>query len=69
MCTRFFGGSDSKQSACNAEDPGLIPSLGRSPGGGNGSPLQYSSLENPNGQRSRVDYSPWGLKELDVLSN
>ena len=43
----FPGGSDSKASACNAGDPGLIPGLGRSPGEGNGNPLQYSCLENP----------------------
>ena len=43
----FPGGSDSKASACNAGDPGLIPGLGRSPGKGNGNPLQYSCLENP----------------------
>ena len=36
----------SKQSACSAEDPGLIPRLGRSPGGENGNPLQYPCLEN-----------------------
>ena len=36
-----------KASACNAGDPGLIPGLGRSPGEGNGNPLQYSCLENP----------------------
>ena len=41
----FPGGSDSKESACNAGDPGLIPGSGRSPGEGNGYPLQYSSLE------------------------
>ena len=40
------GGSDSKVSVCNAGDPGLIPGLGRSPGDGNGIPLQYSCLEN-----------------------
>ena len=40
------GGSDGKESACNAGDPGLIPGLGRSPGEGNGNPLQYSYLEN-----------------------
>ena len=39
--------SDSKESARHAEDPGLIPGLGRSPGKGNGNPLQYSCLENP----------------------
>ena len=38
----FPGGSDSKESACNAGDPGSIPELTRSPGGGNGLPLQYS---------------------------
>ena len=40
-------GSDSKESACNAGDPGLSPGWGRSPGEGNGHPLQYSCLENP----------------------
>ena len=43
----FPGGSDDKASACNAGDPGSIPGLGRSPGEGNGNPLQYSCLENP----------------------
>ena len=43
----FPGGSDGKVSACNAGDPGFIPGLGRSPGEENGSPLQYSCLENP----------------------
>ena len=42
----FSGGSDGKESACSAGDPGLISGLGRSPGEGNGSPLQYSCLEN-----------------------
>ena len=42
----FPGGSDSKLSACNAGDPGLIPGSGRSPGEENGNPLQYSRLEN-----------------------
>ena len=41
------GDSDSKVSAYNAGDPGLIPGSGRSPGEGNGNPLQYSCLENP----------------------
>ena len=39
--------SDDKESACNAGDLGLIPRSGRSPGEGNGNPLQYSYLENP----------------------
>ena len=42
----FPGASDDKESACNAGDPGLIPESGRSPGEGNGNPIQYSCLEN-----------------------
>ena len=42
-----YRSSDGKESACNVGDPGSIPGLGRSPGGGNGSPLQLSYLENP----------------------
>ena len=42
----FLGGSDGKESACNAGDQGLIPEWGRSPGEGNDNPLQYSCLEN-----------------------
>jgi len=42
----FPGGSDAKESACNAGDPSSIPELRRSPGEGNGYPLQYSCLEN-----------------------
>ena len=66
----FPGGSEVKASASNAGDPGLIPGLGRSPGEGNGNPLQYSCLENPidgesHGRRSLVGYSPWGSKESD----
>ena len=55
----FPGGSDSKESACNAGDRGLIPGLGRSPGEGKGYPLQYSGLENS------MDY-PWGRQESDT---
>ena len=43
----FPGNSDSKESACNAGDPDLIPGSGRSPGEGNGNLFQYSCLENP----------------------
>ena len=43
------GGSEVKESACNAGDLGSIPGSGRSPGEGNGNPLQYSCLENPMG--------------------
>ena len=42
----FPGGSDGKESACNAGDLGSVPGLRRSPGEGNGYPLQYSCLEN-----------------------
>ena len=44
--TGFPGGSDSKESACSAGDPGSVPGSGRFPGEGNGNPLQYPSLEN-----------------------
>ena len=43
----FPGGSDSKESDCNAGDTGSIYGLGRFPGGGHGNPFQYSCLENP----------------------
>ena len=43
----FPGSSDGKDSACNVGDQSSIPGLGRSPGEGNGNPLQYSCLENP----------------------
>ena len=47
-------GSDGKEFACNAGDPGSIPGLGRSCGERNGNPLQYSCLENP------IDRGVWG---------
>ena len=45
-----YGGSGGKESACNAGDPGSMSRLGRSPGEGNGYPLQYSCLKNPMGR-------------------
>ena len=58
------GSPDGKESACNVGDPGSVPKLGRSPGEGNGNPLQYSCLENP------VDRGAWqgpqGRKESDT---
>ena len=66
LTTGFAGGSDGKESSCNAGDLDLIPGLGRSPGGGHGNPLQYSCLENPHRQRNLVGYSPWGRKESDA---
>ena len=43
----FPGGSNGKESACNAGDRALIPESGASPGEGNGNPLKYYCLENP----------------------
>ena len=63
----FPGWLSSKESACSAGDTGDVGSvhgLGRSPGGGNSNPLQYSCLRH--GQRSLAGYSPWGHKELDT---
>ena len=60
-------GSVSKESTCSAGDLGLIPGLGRSPGGGHGNSLQYSCLENPNGQRTLADYRSLGHKESDTI--
>ena len=54
----FPCGSDGKESACNAGVLSSIPGLGRSPEGGHGIPLQYSCLENPQGQRNLMGYSP-----------
>ena len=65
MVTHSCGDSNC-ESACIAGDPVSIPVSGRSPGGGNGNPLQYSCLENPRGQRSLADYSLWGRKESDA---
>ena len=48
----FPGGSDGKESACNAGDLGSIPGSGRSPGEGNGNPLQYSCMENAMDRRA-----------------
>ena len=59
----FPHGSDSKVSTCKAGDLGSIPGLGRSPGEGNGNPLQYACLENP---MDEGGYSPWGHKESDM---
>ena len=62
----FPGGSDGKESTCNAGDLSLIPELGQSPGGGHGNTLQYSCLENPHGQRSLAGYRPWDREESDT---
>ena len=58
-------GSDGKDSACNVGDPGLIPGLGRSPGGGHGNLLQYSCLKNPK-DRGAWQAMVLGVAELDT---
>ena len=68
----FPGGSDSKESACNAGDTRLIPGSERSPGKQNGYPLQYSCLENLMDRGAwwttvhRVTKSQTGLKQLSM---
>ena len=57
----FPGSSVSKESACSAGDPGLIPGSGRSSGEGNGNPLQYSCLENP------IDRGAWQAAAHGVI--
>ena len=61
----FPGGSDGKVSVCDTGDQGLIPRLGRFPGGGHGNPPQYSWLEKPRQEEPDGLYSPWGHKESD----
>ena len=60
------GGSAGRESACNVGDLGLIPGLKRSPGEGNGYPLQYSWPGEFHGQKNLSGYSPWGSKESDM---
>ena len=60
------GGSDGKESACNAGDLGSIPGLGRCPGEGHGNLLKYSCLENSMDRGAWEGYSPWGRKESDM---
>ena len=52
--------------AGDTRDAGSVSGLGRSPGVGNGNPLQYPCLENPHGQRSLVGDRPWSHKESDT---
>ena len=63
----FPGGSDGKESACNVGYPGSIPASNPgSPGGGHGTPLQYSCLGNPM-DREPSGLSPWGHKESEMI--
>ena len=59
----FPGGSDGKESIHNAGDLGLIPGLGRSPGGGHGNPLQHSRLESP------MDRGAWRAAVHGITKN
>ena len=59
----FPGGSDAKESICNAGDLGSIPGLGGSPGGGNSNSLQYSCLENS------MDREAWCVTVLGVVES
>ena len=65
MLAGFLSGAVVKNLLAIAGDSGdmeSIPGLGRSPGVGNGNPLQYACLENSHGQWSLVGYSAWGLR-------
>ena len=63
------GGTVVRNLPPNAGDVGLIPGLGRSPGVGNGDPLQYSCLENPMDGADLAGYSPWGRKESNMIKH
>ena len=63
---RLPAGSDGEESACNAGDPGSIPGSGRSPGGGNGNPLQDSCLENPMDREAWQTTVHGGRQKSDV---
>ena len=69
MHSGFSGSSDYKESACNAGDPGLTPGSERSPGGGNGNPLQYPCLENPMDRGAWWAIVPGVSKSQIQLSN
>ena len=58
----FPGGSDGRESACSAGNPGSISGSGISPGKENGYPIQYSFLENSTDRGTLAGYSPWGHK-------
>ena len=62
----FPGGSDGKEFACNVGDLGSSPMLGRTPGEGNGNPLQYSCLENPMDRGVWQAVVHWVAQESDT---
>ena len=65
----FPGGSDGQEYACNVGDLGLVPGLGRSHGGGNGYPLQYSCLENSMDRGATWATVHGGHTELDATEH
>ena len=54
-----------EKKTANAGDAGSVPGSGRSPGGGNDNPLQYSCLENHMDKRSLMGFNPWGHKRVE----
>ena len=68
MCSVFPGGSGGKESACNAGDLGSIPGAGRSPGEGNGYPIQYSCMENSM-NRGAWQAIVHGIRKLDTTES
>ena len=62
----FPGGSDGKESACSAGDPGWVPGLGRFPWRWKWLPTPVFLPGESHGQENQVGYSPWGCKELDT---
>ena len=65
----FPGGSVAKNLPANEGDMGSIPGSERSPGKGNGNPIQYLSLKNSIDKRRMADYSPWCCKELEMTEH
>ena len=65
----FPGGSVAKNLPANEGDMGSTPGWQRSPGEGNGNPLQYSCLKNSMDERSMAGYSPWCCKESEMTEH
>ena len=69
LCMGFPGGSEGKESACNAGSSGSVSGPGRSPGEGKAYPLQYSCLENPTDRGACPCYSPCFREESDTAEH
>ena len=65
----FPGGSDGKESACIAGDPGSVPWVGKNPWRRKWQPIPMFVPGKSHGQRSLEGYHPWGHKELDITEN